>query len=434
VSGEPGIGKTRFVAELMRVAEARGASPFAGRCHEGDVARPYGPWVEILRALLADQGSDSLLATLGERSAEIAELVPELREDLPELSRPATDPVRARARLFDAVGALLARRAASSPLALWLDDLHAADEPSLALLRFLIASLERLPLLLVVTQRAALPAGDALAHTLAELARFPARHELRLGGLDAGCSRQLIAKVSAIEPRADWVDACVARSEGNPFFLLELTRSRENGEEIPAGVRHVIRRRVGALSEGCRGVLAAAAILGREFRVALLARVSELPEADALARLEEAERARVIEPVRSSPGRFRFAHGLIAEALAEDLTHAARARLHQRAGHALEALYRPRPLAPTDLALAIRGEHLAELAHHYFEAQPLADAALALDYCERAGEHALSLLAHADAVRWFERALGLLESSAPLDAERRERLSATCADARARAG
>jgi len=446
LAGEPGIGKTRLAMELARSARERGVHPLWGRCQEGEESRAYWPWEQVLRAGLAVWDADAVHRTLGEAAAEVAELVPELRERLPELPPPARDAERARARLFDAVSALIASRAAEAPLLLVLDDLHCADGPSLRLLRFVAPQLPTLHILLVITYRdVELSVRHPLVDTLAELARFhPPQRQLLLRGLEHGCVRRFIARQIGAEPSSALVDACHARSEGNPLFLLELLHWLEGRSalevpdgwehEIPEGIRHVIRRRLGGLSEGCRRVLACASVVGREFPTELLARASELDEQELLLRLEEAEAAHVAEAVRTSPGRFRFSHPLIGETLHEELGAATRARLHARIGEALEERYRPRPLAPTNLAVPIRGAHLAELAHHFYGALPVSPASKALDYCVRAGDQAASVLAFAEAERHYDRALRVLEASAPADTERRERLIAKRADARARAG
>jgi predicted ATPase len=444
--GEPGIGKTRLALELSAIARERGARVLWGRCDESEGGRAYWPWIQVLRAGLAEWGADSLLPEIGEAaSAELAELLPELRERLPELPRPARDREQGRARLFDGVHALLRRRSAEAPLVLVLDDLHCADEPSLRLLRSLSRALAELRALLVGSYRdVEVSESHPLAATLAELARaHPPRRQLLLRGLALGCVERLMARRLGAPPSPALVSACHARSEGNPLFLLELLQWLESRgdvgpappdgfeSEVPEGIRHVIRRRLAALSEPCRGALAAAAVVGREFPLGVLARVAELGPGALLGRLAEAESARALERVRGSPGRFRFAHVLIRETLYEELPSLARARLHLRAGEALEELYRPRPLAPTRLVLDVRGEHAAELAHHFFEAQPLSDPERTLALLERAGDHALSVFAPHEAARHFERALGVLEAAAPHDAERRARLAAKQAEARA---
>jgi predicted ATPase len=444
IAGEPGIGKTRLAQEIEALARARGARARWGRCAPGESERAYWPWEQVLRAELADWDADRAHAAVGEPAAvEIAELVPELRLRLPELPRPGADAARARARLFDGVVALLGAGAAAAPRLLVLDDLHCADEPSLRLLGFLAQSLARLRMLVVASYRGAdAQASPALVRAFAELARaHPERRSLVLAGLDAGSAEQLIRRRFGEDAPSSLVAACHARSEGNPLFLRELLhwldvqgkRELPAAAEVPEGIRHVLQQRTAGLPAPCRAVLGAAAVLGREFPAALLEALCELPPPALLAQLETAETARLVEAVPGHPGRFRFTHGLIAETLYEALGAAQRARLHARAGAALEARYRPRPLVPTREPLPIRGAYLAELAHHFAAALPAGDAAKALDYCERAGEHALSLLAFEEAERHFERALRVLDAAVPADDGARARLSAARARAAAAA-
>ena len=436
--GEPGIGKTRLAVELGRIARERGALVLWGRCQEGEGERAYGPWLQILRAGLSEWDIDGVAVELGEgAAAELATLLPELRERLPELPPVEEDAEHARALLFDGLERLLRGRAAETPLLLVLDDLHCADEPSLRLLRSLCHTLVEHRTLLVGTYRdLEVSEHHPLAATLAELARaHPPRRQLLLRGLEPGCVRRFIAHRTGSEPPPTLVAACHARSEGNPLFLLELLHWLEGRggtlseppdgfeHEVPEGIRHVIRRRLAALSEPCRSALAAASVIGREFATHVLTPVLEQSQEELSRLLTEAETAHALEPVRRSPGRFRFAHTLIRETLYEDLPSLVRARLHLRTGEALEARYRPRPLVPTREPLPIRGVHLAELAHHFAAALPVGDAPRALDYCERAGEHALSLLAFEEAQRHFERALRVLEAASPADEELRARLA-----------
>jgi len=166
--------------------------------------------------------------------------------------------------------------------------------------------------------------------------------------------------------------------------------------------------------------------------LAVLARVCEVDETKLLERLEEAERARIVEAERASPGLFRFSHTLIGEVLYAEIATARRVRLHHRVGEVLEQLYTPRPIAPTNLRLSIRGARLAELAYHFCEAVPASSPTRAADYCERAGDHAMGLLAFDEAARLYRRGLAVLEVGLPGDEIRRERLLAALTEARAR--
>ena len=445
--GEPGIGKTRLAAELASIARGRGAAVLWGGCQEGEGGPSYWPWVRILRACLREWGADTLHACLGPAAADLAELVPEIRERLPELPMPdLSDPSGTRVRLFHAVSTLLVTRAAEIPVVVVLDDLHAADQPSLLMLRFLAQELSEAPMLVVGTYRdVEVSPRRPLAEALAELAR--ARHPKRkilLRGLTRSCVQRFIARSTGVEPAPELVDACYQRSEGNPLFLLELVHWLESHghelttsappwtAEIPEGVRAAIGRRLAGLSGDCHLLLTTAAVIGREFSVAVLARVCELDEAKLLERLEEAERARIVGAERSNPGMFRFSHTLIGEVLYAEIATSERVRLHQRVGKILEQLYTPHPIAPSNLRLSIHGARLAELAHHFCEAAPTGSSAKAADYCTRAGDHAMGLLAFDEAAKLYRRGLAVLEAGLPGDESRRQRLFAALTEATAR--
>ena len=143
VSGEPGIGKTRLADEVAAHARDHGHAVLRGRCWEAGGAPAYWPWVQLLRACTRSLEPDQLRACVGSGGPELAELLPELREVLGDIPRPVVrDPEALRFRLFDAVDVLPGRVAATErPLLVVLDDLHAADEPSLLLLRFLAGAI-----------------------------------------------------------------------------------------------------------------------------------------------------------------------------------------------------------------------------------------------------------------------------------------------------
>jgi predicted ATPase len=445
--GEPGIGKTRLAAELASIARQRGAAVLWGGCQEGAGGPSYWPWVRILRAWLREWGADALHGCLGNTTADLAELVPEIRERLPELPMPdRSDLPGARGRLFHAVSTLLVTRAAETPVVVVLDDLHAADQPSLLMLRFLVQELGEARMLVVGTYRdTEVSSQTRLAEALAELARAPhPKRKILLRGLTRSCVQRFIARSTGVEPAPDLVDACYLRSEGNPLFLLELVHWLESRgheltasappwtAEIPEGVRAAIVRRLAGLSGDCHPLLTAAAVIGREFSVAVLARVCDLDETKLLERLEEAERARIVKVERASPGMFHFSHTLIGEVLYAEIATAQRVQLHQRVGEVLEQLYTPHPIAPTNLRLPIRGARLAELSHHFCEAAPAGSPGKAADYCARAGDHAMGLLAFDEAAGLYQRGLAVLEVGLPGDESRRERLLAALTEAKAR--
>jgi DNA-binding SARP family transcriptional activator/tetratricopeptide (TPR) repeat protein len=406
--GEPGIGKSRLAEELIANARARGAGILVGRCWEAGGAPAYWPWVQSLRAYVREAEPDALRAQLGAGAADLAQILPELREPFPDLPEPPSlEPEAARFRLFDAAAEFLRNASESRPIVLLLDDLHAADAPSLVLMRFLARQLGSSRLLLLGAYRDVDPIpGQPLTEMLVEVAREPATRRLPIGGLSERDVVDYIELSTGVPAPTPLARAIHAETEGNPLFVTELVRlldaegriaQADTHLRIPQGVRAVIAQRVGKLSERCRNVLVAASVMGREFGLDALAQLGQMPRDELLDVLDEAMAERVLGDVPGSPGRLRFGHALIRDTLYDELSSARRLQLHRNAAEALETVY------TADL-----DAHLAELAHHFLTAAPVGVADKALDYARRAGDRAAAQLAYEEAVRLYEMALTLV--------------------------
>jgi class 3 adenylate cyclase len=436
--GEPGIGKTRTAEELAIYARLRGAQALMGRCWEGEGAPAYWPWVQVIRSYVHDREPQALMSVMGAGAADIAQVVSEVRERLPGLpTPPSLEPEQARFRLFDSITTFLKNASAAQPLVLVLDDLHWADKPSLLLLQFLTSELRGARALILGTYRdVELGRQHPLAQTLGELARENLSRRILLRGLTQGDVARFIQTTAGISPPADLVTAVYRETEGNPFFVNEIVRllvadgRLEHPQDvqhwsvsIPQGVREVIGRRLDHLSEDCNRILGVSSVIGREFHLDILERVSESPGEDLLELLEEAAGARVIAEVAGAPGRYTFSHALIRQTLYDELSATRRVRLHRRIAQVLESLYGAAP-----------EHHLVELAHHFLQAASGGDVSKAVDYAIRAGERAASTLAYEDAAEQYERALQALELSEPVDDRRRCDLLLRCGEAHLKAG
>src|SRR5262249_28859992 len=175
------------------------------------------------------------------------------------------------------------------------------------------------------------------------------------------------------------------------------------GLGIPEGVREVIGRRLGRLSDGTNRILGLAAVIGRQFDVPLLAKIAETSEDAILDALDEATAAALVSEVRGSAAQFTFRHALIRTTLYEELSATRRAGVRRpgrqrRVGEALEDLVQAQP-----------GTRIEELAYHWLAATQAADPAKAIGYARQAGERALAGLAFEEAAAHFERALAVLE-------------------------
>ena len=310
-----------------------------------------------------------------------------------------------------------------------LDDQHWADKPSLLLLEFLGQELGDASLLVVGTYRDVdLSRRHPLAETLGELTRQEFFHRVTLKGLSRDEVARFIQATSGIEPEEHLVETLHSHTEGNPLFVSEVVRMLEQEGElasqspggvigIPEGVREVIGRRLNRLSEQCVQVLTVASVVGREFGLDQLGRiVDDLPQDWLLEVLEEAAAARVIEEVPRATGRYQFAHALMRQTLAEELSTTRRLQLHARIAEALEELY-----------AGVVETHATELAYHFGEAEEVLGSEKLARYSLMAGERALATYAWEDALGHFSQALAAkgsgAESQRPIDAEAAEILS-----------
>lgn len=428
--GGPGIGKTRLAGELAREAHTSGTVLYAA-CAE-DALVSYQAFVEALRHYVR---SSSVSGELGPGAVELARLMPELSPlaggDAEHLSE---DPDVRRYLMFEAVLALLRIACDEAPVLLVLDDLHWADRPTLQLLRHVVRAHGDAPLLIVGSYRELDRTTDhPLAELLADLRRDRLFSRLSLEGLDRPDVAALIASHAGHAVPAGLVETVHAETEGNPFFVEEVVRHLlesgivASGEEgwtsplrpeevgVPEGVREVILRRAARLPETCRVVLSQASVLGREFGFELLHAMSGLDEESVMTALEEGLAARLI--IETDAGaKHAFTHALVRETLYGDLSAPRRQRLHARAAAAIESSRTPDA-----------NESIAALAVHYRLAGPMVDAAKAIEYSLRAGEHARQLHAWEEAAAHWDGAEQLMRS-AGYDAVGRARLLMALAD------
>ncbi len=427
--GEPGIGKSRTAEELAGLALARGAQVLNGRCHEGGAAPPFWPWRQIVRTHVQRSERAQLLEDLGPDAPEVARIAEELRRVFPDLPRsePGDAADDARFRQFDALARFLGQVARRRPLVLILDDLHWADPSSLMLLQFVARDTLEAPILICGTYREVEIQRDTVrANLLASLSRERAYERIALSGLSEAESRLLLERDLGTAASSELVLALVERTEGNPFFLQEMVRHmRERGlldrgegarvaesaPSVPHSVRAVIEQRLQRLADSTRHSLELAAVVGRDFELAVVAALEDSTTATILTRLAEAAAAGLLQPLPRAATSGRFIHALVRDVLYDGLPADERAALHRRVGLALESHWQHEV-----------DEHIAELAHHFHLAASLGDTDRALRYCVLAAHRADMHLAYEDAIEAYQRALEIAGFDANVDAETRCRL------------
>ncbi|MGW4649900.1 BTAD domain-containing putative transcriptional regulator [Kitasatospora sp. NPDC004289] len=413
VSGEAGAGKSTLLHRLRVELAGGGWLVAAGRCPETEGAPAAWAWTEALRALAAASAPDPAFAGL---------LAPLLETEGPSAVPGPEDALAGRFRLHRAVADWLRTVATARPVVLVLDDLHAADRETRALLGELATGQSVPGLLLVLAHR---PGEGELTETLGQLARLSPRR-LPLRGLAPAEAGRLVEAVCAAPVQPETVAALAERTGGNPFYLRESARllAAEGAlvavTEVPQGVGDVLRRRFDRLPPETLEVLRLAAVVGREAEVDVLLAavaqhepqtvrqhaVSDIPQYGPLtapyrtqddedglhAALETALGGGLLtEP---APGVVRFTHALVRDTLYGDLTRLRRSRLHGRVAEAL------RTRRPTQLSA---------LAHHFAHSAGPATAHLAVEYAVRAAEAAERRYAHETCAALLRQAVELLD-------------------------
>ncbi|WP_307871825.1 AAA family ATPase [Micromonospora sp. U21] len=395
VGGEAGVGKTRLLEEFAGWATDGGARVLVGQCLElGEAGLPFAPFAAALRAVLRADGAEVFAGY----EAEFARLLPELGRVSAALAAPAAAPLTdaPRGYLFDLVAELFQQLADARPLVLVIEDLHWADRSTRDLIGFLVRAARPGRLLLVSTYRTdELQRGHPLRPFLAELDRARGVERVELGRLDRDGTSAVLADLLGAEPAPRAIDDIHERTQGNPFFIEELTVAGDpvGCAALPDTLRDLLLARVDRLPEPAQRVLRIAAAGGTRFAHHLLAEVAGLPEAE----LEDALRAAVAaQLVVARDGDYEFRHALVREAVHDELLPGEHARLHARFAAAIEA--QPHMVA--------EGRAPAEIAHHWYAAH---DHPRALVTARAAACAAADRYAYAEQRRLLERVLELWE-------------------------
>jgi oligopeptide transport system substrate-binding protein len=424
ISGEAGVGKTRLVEEFANRLRWQGVRVLWGRCYEFERALPYQPIAEALRTVLPTLTSDELASFPAWTVAEVARLVPELlekRHGLEPSAAPSLD--QERTRLFESAARFLAELSSHGALLIVLEDLHWASESTLQLLHYLARHLTDHLILTIGTFR---PEAMGLKHPLLTLRRRLIREglarPLRLSRLSPEAVETMIVEMSgAGETVVPLAQRLYQETEGNPFFLMEITKALFETDVIhleegiwsgdffqigqgelplPAGVSEAIQARAQRLDENAQEALRLAAVLGREFDFELLNEVWERGEEATLEALDDLLRHRLIDEGTGAMERdYAFTHHKIQEVVYAGMPRRHRQYGHARVGAAMETLYGPQAK-----------ELASELAFHFEQGQQL-DKTLtekAITYLQQAGDQARLAYAQREAIDYYQRALASL--------------------------
>lgn len=421
LSGEPGVGKSRLVDELRRLA--RDMTQLSVSCEPYESQTPYYPWRVLLRGLLGigpetseAQAHARLLDAVGDVAPGLAPWTPLVASvlDLEVPDTPETaqlDEQFRRPRLAQATAELLGALV-RGPVLLVVEDAHWMDEVSVDVVRAVADAAASWPWVLCVTRR---PDGGGFRATAADGAVV-----LDLLPLDGHAAAELIHLATQDAPVPTHVMTALAeRSGGNPLFLRELVasaRSTEELGELPDSVEAVIAARIDRLPPDDRNLLRRASVLGRSFPRPLLDAVVEESAAAGDGHLRRLGEFLTV----GADGTVTFAHALVRDSAYEGLPFRLRQRLHARAGDTIRRL-------AGDAA-----ENQAEvLSMHFFHAQRFAEAR---QFSLVAAEWARSMYANVEAAAFFERALEAARRLPEPDPGELARISEAVGDAQNNAG
>jgi hypothetical protein len=416
LAGGPGVGKSRLAMETAEYASRVGFRYLVGHCYERDEPFPFLPFAEIIESNFAEAASlDDFRRRIGENAAELAQIAPSLRRAFPDIPQPLElPPAQKRRHLFQSVSDTMGRAAQTRSQLYIVEDLHWADESTLALLIHLSNRMAQIPVVIIGTYRGGYSENNpALVRTLEELIRMGIR-PLKLGGLSKDATAQMLRGLSQ---RQDVPESLVSlifeESQGNPFFVEEVYRHLiEDGKvfdaagqfrtdveideiDVPENVRLIIGRRLERLDENEKPALTAAAVIGRSFSFELLAAICEIDVDELFTILEKAQQMGIIVASSHEPERpFTFTHELVRQTLLAGISAPRLQQLHARAANAIERL---EPGAVDELA--------GEIADHLLKAGSFADRQRLVRWPTLAGKVALEAAAFEAARRSFQSAL-----------------------------
>ncbi len=435
VDGDPGIGKTRMVAELARDVEAEGTLVLWGRCDEDPVA-PFQPFAEALGRYFQSLSADRISLMPDWQLTELSRLVLRLREYAPPLEEDGGDADGDRFRFFEAVTATLNELSTNGTMLLVVDDLHCADQPTLLLLRHVLRSTDAAKLGIIgIYIDTEVSSDHRLRPILGDIRAVHSVEAVHLRGLGPAAVEELAQNWPDAPP--DLVPQLCKLTDGNPLFLDELLRQiryreDEHGAEgdsaVPPNlnpteaIRELVARRVSRLPEDVIYLLQAAAVAGPECEGGVVAESAELSPGQGLDAFDRAEESRLLRRI-GEDDRYAFSHTLVREAIYGELLRGRRVRYHHKIAVATER-------AHADML----DNYVTELAHHFYMGAALADADQAIHYCLAAGERALRLLAFEDAVGHFARGLEVAEQFGSGDSATRCDALMALAEAQTRTG
>ncbi len=426
VLGEPGIGKSRLVAEARRRLSPEGISWLEGRAFSHSQTTSYGLFVDLIKSAVGITAQDSDGDSLAKLERHIRKLfVNESDEIVPYLGTLIAlnigeqykshtkylDSDDMKRHIFLATRRFFERLALEHPLALFFEDVHWSDDSSIRLLEHLLPLIQTVPLLICWISRTEFNEASLHFRRIVDETFSSHRIEIELYPLSKNDSRTVVRSLlgtAVLTRRIE--EVTVDKAGGNPFFLEEVVRSLIDAvglphihtandalidehmakEEVPETVDEVIMARVDRLPEEVKHILKIASVIGRSFLFRVLS--SLVPSSEKLEKTLRALKSRdfIIEKNPLPELAYSFKHALLQEAIYESILSSRRRDLHRQVAECIKSLYVDR-----------QEEFYSLLAYHYARG---GEEKLALKYLIKAGDQAGQIAADSEALKHYHQA------------------------------
>ena len=417
VMGEPGLGKSRLFHEF-KLTSQNGCLVLEAFAVSHGKASPYLPLIELLKTYLDITPEDDERKRREKVTGKMLALDRSLEDSLPYLfslldiedpssSLQQMDAQIRRRRTFDALKKLFLRESLNQPLLLIFEDLHWIDTETQGFLDMLSESVASAQLLLLGNYR------PEYRHEWGTKTYYT---QLRLAPLGTAEAAELLTFLLGSDASLKALKALILeKTEGTPFFMEEVVQTLEeegglSGErghyrletaptelQISPTVQGVLAARIDRLTPAEKGLLQQLSVIGRQFPLSLIKHVVSQSEAELYRVLSALQAKEFLYEQPAFPEvEYLFKHALTQEVAYGTVLQERRKVLHERTGHAMEALYTEK-----------LDDHYSELAHHYSQSE---NTEKAVEYLHFAGQQAVQRSAHGDAITHLSRATDLLKT------------------------
>jgi diguanylate cyclase (GGDEF)-like protein len=426
VSGEMGIGKTRFVHELVNEVVHDDFLIAETNLSATTQSIPYFPFREVIRVIIGKEGKGSIEQIPQAYQIELGKIVPELWGKVQEGDKHVL--MIDKFRLFEGVRRFLARLSSEKVIFLFLDNVHWADDSSLGLFHYLVRTLKENSVFFAFTYRVEEVKRSSLPTILPLVMRESLYDEITLGPLQKEEVTQMLSLILGTIPPKRLVEYIYKETGGNSFFIEELVRALEvhnalTWEDgnwimdeskkvvIPYSVQGMVVRKLKMLSSEAYRLMEYSVVIGREFDFLLLQYITEMNEGHLIDVMDEILEMRLL---KEREGRYCFTEDIIREVIYSKIKKTKLTHYHQIIGDKLLDFYKD-----------CQEEIVEELAVHFYKG---GDRKRAIEYCMIAADRARNVYANQDAFKFYTWVLESLDESV----DNREMKEIECFKKRAR--